>query len=181
MGQPLGRGTALRVDEQRIPDRLQHVLGQVGTQPCERIGALLDPPRGLDHVAAPERMLAGQRLPEEHADPPHVGGGRGRQPLQALGRDVGERAGDVAERGQRVELGHLGEAEVEQPHVDLVRLRVEVLGEEDVRRLDVAVDDPLAVGVRERLRDLRGDLDRRRVVELAARIASRSVRPGTYS
>ena len=66
--------------------------------------------------------------------------------------------------GQRVELLHLGEPEVEQADVDLVRL-----GEEDVRRLDVAVDDPLAVGVRERLEHLRRRLDRRGVVELARR------------
>ena len=41
------------------------------------------------------------------------------------------------------------------------------LGEEHVRRLDVAVDDPAAMGVRERIRDLRRDLDRGAVVDLA--------------
>ena len=58
-------------------------------------------------------------------------------------------------------------------HVDPVRL-----GEQDVRRLDVAVDDPAAVGVRERLGDLGGDLDRVAVVELAAaqRLAQRAAR-----
>jgi len=43
----------------------------------------------------------------------------GGQPLQPFRRDVGERSRDVAEPGERVELGHLGEPEVEQAHVDL--------------------------------------------------------------
>ena len=98
-------------------------------------------------------------------------------PLQALGRDVGERARDVAEAGQRVELGHLGESEVEQAHVDLARLR-----EQDVRRLHVAVDDPAAVRVSESLGDLCGHLERAPASSSAPlRIASRSVRPGMYS
>ncbi len=112
----------------------------------------------------PERMRAGERLPEHHADRPDVGGGGRLLAEQPLGRDVAERAGDVADRGQRVELGHLREPEVEQPHVDLV-----ALGEQHVRRLDVAVDDPAPVRVRERLEHLRGDLDRAAVVELAGR------------
>ena len=50
------------------------------------------------------------------------------------------------------------------------------LGEQDVRRLDVAVDDPAAVRVRERLEHLRGDLDRAAVAELARgeRLAQRA-------
>ena len=70
----------------------------------------------------------------------------------------------------------LREAEVEQPHRDLL-----ALGEEHVRGLDVAVDDPARVRVGERVEHLRRRLDGGRVVELAARIASRSVWPGTYS
>ncbi len=93
---------------------------------------------------------------------PDVCSRRRGQPLQPLGRDVRERAGDVAERGQRVELGHLREPEVEEPHVDAV-----CLGEQDVRRLDVAVHDPACMRVRERLGDLGGHLDRGAVVELA--------------
>jgi hypothetical protein len=116
-------------------------------------------------------MLAGERLPENDAEPPDVGRrGRG-QPLQPLRGDIRERAGDVAERGERVELRHLREPEVEQPHVDVRRL-----GEEDVGRLHVAVDDPAAVRVRERLRDLAAHLEGGAVVELAAaqRLAHRA-------
>ena len=82
--------------------------------------------------------------------------------VEALGRDVGERPRDVSDRGQRVELLHLREPEVEEADVDLVGL-----AEEDVRGLHVAVDDPAAVGVRERVEDLRGGLDCLAVVELA--------------
>ena len=79
--------------------------------------------------------------------------------------------------GERVELGHLRQPEVEQPHVDLAGL-----GEQDVRRLHVAVDDPAPVGVRERLGDLRARPRSRRASSSAPlRIASRSVRPGMYS
>ncbi len=111
-------------------------------------------------------MLARQRLPEEHADPPHVGRGGGRQSLQSLRRDVGKRPRDVPERSQRVEFRHLREPEVEQAYVHDARLGVQVLSEEDVRRFHVPVDDPLAVGVGQCLGDLCGDLDRGRVVEL---------------
>ena len=41
--------------------------------------------------------------------------------VEPLGRDVGERPGHVADRGQRVELRHLREPEVEQAHVDARR------------------------------------------------------------
>jgi hypothetical protein len=147
--------------------------GQVGPPGLEGRRAALDALRGLDHVAAPERMLSGERLPEEHAEAPDVGGGRGGEALQSLGGDIGERPGDVAERRERVELRHLREAEVEQPHVDPGRL-----GEQDVRGLHVTVDDSPAVGVGQRLCDLSGRLDRALVVELARphRLAQRAAR-----
>ena len=146
---------------------------QVRAQRLERRRAVLDAPRRLDEVAAPERMLAGECFPEDDAEPPHVGGRCRGKSLQPLGRDVRERARDVAERGQRVELGHLREPEVEEPHVDARRL-----GEQHVRRLDVAVDDPAAVRVRERVGDLAADLERCAVVELAGaqRLAHRASR-----
>ena len=121
-------------------------------------------------------MLAGQRLPEDHSDRPDVGRLGRSLAEQALGRDVAERSGNVAERRECVELRHLGEAEVEQPHVDLVRL-----GEQDVRRLHIPVDDPPPMGVCERFEHLAGNLDAIAVVELPAASAWRIVLPGTYS
>ena len=111
---------------------------------------------------APERMLAGERLPEQDPDAPDVAGSARLLAAQPLGRDVGERAGHVADRGQRLRLVELGQAEVEQAHRDAV-----VLGEQDVRRLDVPMDDSAAVGVREAVEDLRRRLDRLAVAQLA--------------
>ena len=85
------------------------------------------------------------------------------RPSSRSGEMYAERARDVADRGQRVELGHLREPEVEQPDVDRRRR----LGEQHVRRLHVAVDDPAPVRVRERLEHLRRDLDGGAVVDLA--------------
>ncbi len=56
---------------------------------------------------------------------------------------------------------HQREAEVEDARGDL-----RAVGEEDVRRLDVAVEDPGRVRVREPLADLRARLDRVVVVQL---------------
>ena len=136
--------------------------GRSGRTDLERRRARLDPARGARGVARPEGMAAGERLPEHDADRPDIGAGGRRLAGEPLGRDVGQGARDVADRGQRVELVHLGEPEVEQAHVDRV-----ALAEQDVRRLDVAVDDAAAVRVRERVQHLCGRLDRLGVVELA--------------
>ena len=107
-------------------------------------------------------MGSGERLPEHHADGPDVGRGGGVLAEQPFGGDIRECAGHVTDRGQGVELFHLREPEVEEPHVDHL-----ALGEQDVGRLDVAVDDSPAVRVRERLEHLRRDLDGAAIVELA--------------
>ena len=52
------------------------------TEASER-RAGLDPLRRVEQRSAPERVLAGQRLPEQHADRPDVGGRRGGFPLAA--------------------------------------------------------------------------------------------------
>ncbi len=143
-------------------DGLEQSRRQVGPDRLEERRARPDPASRAGGVARAERVPAGESLPEDHADGPDVGGGGRLVPVEALGGDVGERAGHVSDRGQRVELGHLREAEVEQADVDLVRL-----AEQDVRRLHVAVDDAAAVGVRERVEQLRGGLDRLAVAELA--------------
>ena len=94
-------------------------------------------------------------------------------PASRSGRDVRERPGHVALRGQRLRLGHPREPEVEEPDRDAV-----AVGEQHVRRLHVAVEDPGGVGVREPVADLRAGLDRRGVVQLsgAERLAERAAR-----
>ena len=118
-------------------------------------------------------MPSRERLPEQDADRPHVALGCRLRAGQALGCDVRERSGHVADGGQRVRAVELGEPEVEQADRDLVAVL-----EQDVRRLDVAVDDPGSVRVRERVEHLGGDLDGVFVRELvrAHRLAHRSAR-----
>ena len=66
----LGGRAPLRIDEQRARDRREDVLREVGAERLERRRAALDPPRGLGEVAAPERVLARERLPEQDAERP---------------------------------------------------------------------------------------------------------------
>jgi hypothetical protein len=107
-------------------------------------------------------MAAGERLPEDHPDGPDVASLAGLAPVESLRCDVCERPRDVPDRGERVRLVELGETEVEHAR----REAVAVL-DQHVRGLHVAVDDPVAVRVREALEDLRRELDGGRVVELA--------------
>ncbi len=107
-------------------------------------------------------MLACKRLPEQDPDTPDVAGGARLLAAQALGRDVGKRAGNVSDRGQRLGLVELGEPEVEQPHRDALVVR-----EQDVRGLDVPMDDPAAVRVRETVEDLGSRFHRLAVAQLA--------------
>ena len=107
-------------------------------------------------------MAAGERLPEDHADGPDVAPLARLAPVQALGRDVRKRPRDVADGRERVRLVELGETEVENP----CREALAVL-DEHVRGLHVAMDDPVAMRVGETLEDLRRELHRGRVVELA--------------
>ena len=116
-------------------------------------------------------MPVGERLPEEDADGPDVALGARIGAGEALGGDVGERSGDVADGGQRVRAVELCEPEVEQANGDLVAIL-----EQDVRGLHVAVHDSGAVRVRERVEHLRGSGDRVLVREHARadRVAHRA-------
>ena len=115
-------------------------------------------------------MHAGERLPEQDADRPHVPGRAGDPAGEPLGRDVCERPGHVPHGGEGLGVLRLGQAEVEQPDRDPVPV-----GEEDVRRLDVAVDDPARMRMREPLENLRRRLHGLRVAQLAGaqRVAER--------
>ena len=116
-------------------------------------------------------MVSGKRLPEEHADGPDVRRRCGGLAAETLRRDVRERARHVAGSSQGLGLRQACEPEVEEPHGHPVAVR-----EQDIGRLDVAVDDPPCVRVRETLEHLHGCFDRRRVVEFAGaqRLAKRA-------
>ena len=129
---------------------------------------------GGDHVGdgvPGEERPAGQHLPQQHAEGPHVGPLVDRLAPRLLGRHVGRGAQDhprdrsrVGEGGRlregrrarvharRLARPRLGEAEVEDLYLALGR-------QLHIRRLEVPVDDALVVGLLERLRDLLGDLE----------------------
>ena len=108
-------------------------------------------------------MAAGQRLPEHQSHRPDVRRLGRQRPGQPLRGDVGECARHIALRSQSFGLLDLRQTEVEHPDGD-----VPPLCEQHVRRLDVAVNDPARVRVRECLEDLSARLDRGVVIELAA-------------
>ena len=109
-----------------------------------------DPRAQLDRRGGPERAAAGQQLVEHHPEGVEVGPVVHRaEPLaQLLGGHVGQRPG-----GRHVPqqvLLHDGDAEVGQVGPPL---RVD----QDVRRLDVPVDEPRLVGVAQGVGDLGHD------------------------
>ena len=100
---------------------------------------------------AREWMAPGQQLVKQDAQRPHVGAVVELVTAGLLGRHVGERSETHA--GPR-EVGELasGQAEVEDLHFVIV-------GDQNVRRLDVAMDDAELMGMSEAARDLRHDGD----------------------
>jgi hypothetical protein len=108
-------------------------------------------------------VAAREGLPEHHTHRPHVAGGGRRFAAQPLRRDVRERPGHVSDGRERLGLGEAREPEVEQADRDL-----RLVLQQDIRRLDVAVHDPLSMRVRETFQDLRGGLDRGGVCQLPA-------------
>ena len=143
-----------RLDRKRSGDHGEQTRRQVGPFRLERRSPGLDRGRDLRQGNAPERVLARERLPEHHADRPHVARRRGLLTAQAFGRDVRKRSRNVADVRQRVGLVELGETEVEQLDRDLGALL-----DEDVRRLHVAMNDSARVGVSEAVEHLCRGLD----------------------
>src|SRR5438105_1932431 len=95
-------GTRSGAERQRTVDEPDQLLRQVGTERGERRRARLDCARRVEHRRLPEGVAAGERLPEHDAHRPDVRGlGRvlTREPLR---RDVRERSGHIALRGQRL-------------------------------------------------------------------------------
>ena len=107
--------------------------------------------RDGDGGLAGERDLAGQQLVEHDAERVQVGAGIDPLALGLLRREVGGGPEHGSGRGDRLVADRAGDAEVG----DLHRA---VLGEHDVARLHVAVDEQVLVRVGERTADVRGDL-----------------------
>ena len=116
------------------------------------------PPEHLADVGGVERLLAGQHLEEHDADRVEIG------PLVhlALAHLFGGHIGGCAERNPHRQpplvVEQLGEAEVQDAHVIAdAGAGAESFLDDDVVRLDVAVDDSLRVRVREPRQHLAGD------------------------
>ena len=117
---------------------------------------------GLDLRAAPEGTVPGQHFPEHHSEREDVGPAVDRLAAHLFRAHVSDGPGDHTGLGQegaprglllgrRGDRGLLGQSEVEDPG--------ETGGvQDDVLRLDVAMDDPFVVRRGQALRDLRADL-----------------------
>ncbi len=114
------------------------------------------PHRDGDEVLTGERDLSGQHLVEHDAERVDVGLLVDVHALRLLGRDVVGRAEHRAGLGHpALDVERAGDAEVGD-------LRLAVAVQQDVLRLDVAMDETVAVREREPARDLDRQLERRR-------------------
>ena len=119
----------------------------------------------LDRVLGPERRDPGQHLVQHHRQGVEVGARVDPAAHRLLRRDVGGRPDRGADPGQiivgrplgLVRVHQLGDAEVE----DLGEVGIAaLLDQDDVGRLDVAVDDVGGVGVPQAAQDVTGDVQR---------------------
>ena len=104
-------------------------------------------PEHAHPLAVGERRRAGEALVHDARERVHVGLGRHLLAMDLLGRHVVERAEGLPGPGQQAALAVLGEAEIRQ-------VGVAVRVDQDVGRLDVAVEEALGVERVERARNL---------------------------
>ena len=103
--------------------------------------------RQLDGVLGAVRVLARQRFVGNECSRPHVNGARQHLTTHLLGSHVRERAKEAL-IDRRIGMVHLGNTEVGQ-------LENAVLAQQDVARLDVAMDDAAGMRVFEGITDRR--------------------------
>ena len=160
-----GGGVPLeRVLLESLEDDAVDVDRELGSQGPRRDRLLAhDLGQHLDGALTLEGRLARQQLVEDRAEGEDVGAlVEIAQPHGLLGRHVVRAADHVARPRQALVVGA-----PRDPEVDEHRLAVR-LADQDVGGLDVAVDDPVLVHVRERERDLLGELERAGDGQLAA-------------
>ena len=139
-------------------DRKRHQIDILTKHRGQRLGD------GLGLEQAP----AGQHLVQHDAERPDVGAPIDGLPLRLLGRHVGGRAENRAHlRRPRRERGRVGEVRARCAggihrlgQTEIEDLHRAVGGDLDVRRLEIAMDDPALVRVLERLGDLLRDRER---------------------
>jgi hypothetical protein len=168
--QRLGRRvTILRVLGARLQDDRLPVAGNARVERARPRRVLgLDPLDELEPVGRLERRPERDQLVEGQAQGVDVGAAVGLA-AEPLGGHVAERAQDVAGLGQAI-VARLGQPEVSDPD--------DSLGvEQQVRRLDVAVDDPPRMGVGQPRRHLPADLGHAAKERPPARLDRRELRP----
>ena len=155
-----GLGSVGGVFGERPRDESFEFVGGVGAREAQGRGLLLYVLEGERRRRRRlEGRVAGEHLVENHAEAVDVGARIDVVVGALLGRHVARRADQRAGLGERVErargvLLQLGDAEVQ--HLDEQRVVV-VAREDDVRGLEVAVDDAAAVRVLDAVGDLAGD------------------------
>ena len=102
-----------------------------------------------------QRMSTGEELVQQDSQRPDVGAQVDLRAARLLRRHIGERSETYARQGE------VGDVSPSQPEVE--DLHFAVVGDEYVRRLDVAMDDADLMCVGEPARDLNGD--RRRALD----------------
>ena len=130
---------------------LQHARGLLRRRGphVEQVGRTLggDPVRDLQRRAALSRALAAERLVADRGERVDVGGRAGSATVELLGGHVRDRAEHGAAARDLGPVGRGRDAEVSE-------LRDAVLADQHVPGLHIAVDDPLRVGVVERLAEV---------------------------
>ena len=145
--------------EQFLDDEAQ-ALGAIAHHAVDRQRLLLrDLDRERGEAGAGESRLAGDHLVEHDAEREQVGTMIDRHAERLLGAHVARRADHLADHrrdgaalgGVGIGLGDARDAEIEQLG------RLHLVGEQDVRWLDVAMDDAVAVRIGERAGELDAD------------------------
>src|SRR5690606_16312079 len=149
-------------------ERLRKIRPKRRERRRRRLEVLLEKDASIARI---ERRPSREEDVEDHSERVEVASSVGGLSADALGRDVPESAEDLVPGGvlaaDQTEIDQLDRADVAVDHrvetseVSLRRSLIGVLRDEEVRRLEVVVQDPVAVDEIERAQDLHRDLEER--------------------
>ena len=138
-------------------------------------------PDRLDGVRLPrpsERVLAGEELKQRHTEREDVGAGVGLLAQELLGRHVDDGANHLAGFGQALVPPAAFGLDEPPRHPEIHHLHVPLVGQDEVRGLQVTMHDTMRVRFLERLGNLAGQLEhpRGRQRALGRRVEQRLAR-----